>query len=366
MPRPLLVVALALAACRGDMPASAPGSTPALEPSGPAIVELAAAEPAAAEPAAAEPAAAEPAAAEPAAAEPAPLEDPEEDLEDRPEVEPPPAWIAIASALSRTIHAPTEVLGAVDTAEGTFVTFRYNTLASHLGRLDPEARAQTEARLKAMTEACEARRVGDEPGRRDRATPCDVSAAETLIPRERPTPGKIHYPISAFSSRCDALGIALVDPQRRVLAHRVLTDERCYDEVAPLELRDFTGSGRPQVVVLSTHEVWRTMAWGFTVETREREIQVFDADRTLTEVFDLTLDRTIYLETKLRSTCRYTLDAPGVVTSYCEAWNSLEEGLEVARVRWDKKRRRWGEPKPVKGAPTDIPDAALPLDRPSE
>lgn len=283
-----------------------------------------------------------------------------------------------AQALAQVIHAPVTILDASETDDGTFVVFRFNTLEAHLGALDPTQRELALAQMKSVREQCQAQREAARTGARDTWEPeqtdlwipCEVLAAEALIPRPQRAAKQADpssAPASALSPRCDALGIAIMTSAVAVAAHQVITEKSCLGRVEPLERRDFTGAGRPQIVLTATHEEWRTMAWGWSVDVETRTLTAFElAGGGLQEVLSMVLDEAVFLESTLRTTCRYTVDSPGVVTRYVDAWNSISGGLEVHRIRWDAKRKRWGPPTALQGHRGVIPEDALPLDRPAD
>ncbi len=52
-----------------------------------------------------------------------------------------------------------------------------------------------------------------------------------------------------------------------------------------------------------------------------------------------------------------------MITRYCEAWNSLHDGVQIDQVRWNAARRAWSVPTIIEENFGTIPDDALPLDR---
>ena len=308
-----------------------------------------------------------------------PEEEPGERSAAKPDAEPDadfePDLSPFAPALAKLTRAPVTVLGMVNTPDGTFVAYRFNTLAAHLGKLKPEARAEAEVRIKRFEASCTAAREqeiaslpeADRDSYNDQSPPCDVRAAWSIIKRPPPDCGK-HSCIEApddMSPRCDALGVALMRSPDNVRAHRVLTEKSCLGSYEPLQQERLTGRGRAEILVTATHDEWDSAHyWGWSVNTSCRRMIAFKLDRgRLEQVIELDLDEYIYRDGTMRSSYRYKIDRPGVITRYSDAWNSIHDGVQIVRVRWDAARRKWGEPKILEENFGTIPDDALPLDR---
>ncbi|MCB9753630.1 MAG: hypothetical protein H6713_27120 [Myxococcales bacterium] len=292
-----------------------------------------------------------------------------------PDAEPEPDPSPFAPALAQLTRAPVTVLDTVDTPDGTFVAYRFNTLAAHLGKLSSKARARAEARIERFEASCTADREqalaslpeADRDSYNDQLPPCDVRAAWSLIKRPPPDCGK-HSCTEApddMSPRCDALGVALMRSPGSVRARRILTEESCLDRLEPLRREHVTGQGRAEILVTATHEEWDSAHyWGWSVNTSRRRLLAFKLDRgRLEQVLELELDEYIFLEDTLRASTRYKLERPGVITRYCEAWNSIHDGVQITQERWDEARRGWGEAQIIEEELGTIPDDALPLDR---
>jgi len=294
--------------------------------------------------------------------------------EPEPEAKAEPEPSPYAPALARLTHAPVIVLGAVDTPDGVFVAYRFNTLAAHLGALEPNTRARARAKLKQFEASCTVRREQAlasipeaERHLHDQDPPCAVQAAWSIIDRPPPHCGK-HSCIEApddLSPRCDALGVALLRAPDVVKERLILTQKSCLERVEPLQREHLTGQGRAEILVTATHEEWDSAHyWGWSVNTSTRRLLAFKLDRgRIEQVLELSLDEQVFLDGTLRSSGRYTIDRPGVITRYWEAWNSIHDGVQIDQVRWSRKRGRWSEPKMIEENNGSIPGHALPLDR---
>jgi hypothetical protein len=132
-----------------------------------------------------------------------------------------------------------------------------------------------------------------------------------------------------------------------IVAEVQLLEQGCATDRASLQRIDFTGDG-PQIAVTYERDVYGDLlgGWGWGLDSSNTTLIAYDVrGGGLEPVLDIPLAETIYLEVRLESTCRYHIDAPGVVTRHWEAWNlSSDDPAVVDQIRWDPKRRKWSEP----------------------
>ena len=197
--------------------------------------------------------------------------------------------------------------------------------------------------------------------------PCSVQAAWSIVDRPPPNCGK-HSCAEApddLSPHCDALGVALMSAHDVVKAQIFLTQESCLASVEPIQRERLTGEGRAELLVTATHELWdASHYWGWSVNTSTRRLLAFKLDSgRIEQVLDLLLDEYVFLDGTLRSSGRYTIERPGVIRRYSEAWNSLFDGVQIDELRWNRKSQAWSKPKIIVENYGSIPKYALPLDR---
>jgi hypothetical protein len=274
-----------------------------------------------------------------------------------PELEPTVEPSVHAPMLEAHVGAPVVVRDALVHERHTYVVYAYNTLDAMLGGMTVEAREQATRTMAEVQAKCEARQrkalaeTQDEweRSRIENERPCDIEAARAIRPHPLPElSGKFETRLlDDVSPRCDALAVARLDESGAIVAEVQLSREGCAAGYASLQRIDFTGDG-PQIAVTFGRGVYGDLlgGWGWGLDSSETTLIAYDLHGGgLETVLAIPLSTRVFLEDTLESVCRYRIDAPGVVTRHWEAWNlTSDEPGRVDQIRWDPKRREWGEP----------------------
>jgi hypothetical protein len=296
---------------------------------------------------------------QPQATTPEQSKNPEPKAEPKPEpevkAEPEPEPSIHAPMLEAHVGVPVVVRDELVHEGHTYVVYAYNTLDLMLAGMSADAREKATKTMADVQAKCEARQkqaleTADAWERTsiEHELPCDVEAARAIRPGPLTDLDGKHSSrfLDDVSARCDALAVARLDGNGAIVAEVQLIKAGCAG-VASLQRIDFTGDG-PQIAVTFGRDVYGDLpgGWGWGLDSDETILIAYDLHGGgLEPVLDIPLAEAVYRETVLESTCRYRIDAPGVVTRQWEAWNLVsDEPAIVDQIRWNPKRREWSEP----------------------
>ena len=200
-------------------------------------------------------------------AEPEPEPEPEPTPEPTPEPEPEPepeVLPAGAEAALPVFHkTDIDTIATLTAGEDTVVVYSFNQLGEHLGQRTPELRAEIDAARVVLERECQADRAQlppDELEETERNDPsCELLAATGAAG------------LRDQAALCEVLALAQFDSKGAMLSQSTVSDQPCRNGAVQAQLRDFSGHGSAELVLVANVGTYGGTPKGYGVaESRER------------------------------------------------------------------------------------------------
>ncbi len=147
------------------------------------------------------------------------------------------------AALPAVHQTKIDTIATLPLENGEVVVYSFNQLAEFMGTRAPELRKEIEAARQELLRECEADRGAlraDEREELQRNEPgCDAVASANAAG------------LPDASVRCERIALAQFDAEGTMVAQKTLADLPCRTGAVAAELRDFSGHGKPELVLFA-------------------------------------------------------------------------------------------------------------------